>query len=177
MLRIVYKVYLQKWADYAAVQAQCGNLSGNEFTRNLSGNSRPQSTQLAEPLCTDPGIQSGISVRELISTSKKKIAGGELRFFIAQSSAVHPYPHLQLIILASSLHYCHYWCHRGQQINTHNCVLRLSKEEQKEMRQIMLQYGAKLTHSTEWSEIVLVSRRTVYKHIQVINIGGQQIGF
>ena len=27
-----------EWADYAAVQAECGNLSGNELTRNSSGN-------------------------------------------------------------------------------------------------------------------------------------------
>ena len=39
-----------EWADYAAVQAQCENLFGNELTRNLSGNIRPQSYQLAEPL-------------------------------------------------------------------------------------------------------------------------------
>ena len=43
-----------EWADYA-VQA-------------WSGNTRPQSSQLAEPLWTDPGLKSGISVRELIST-------------------------------------------------------------------------------------------------------------
>ena len=51
----------------------------NELTRNLSGSIRPQSSQLAEPLWTNPGINSGISVRELISTLKKKekIAGGE----------------------------------------------------------------------------------------------------
>ena len=61
-----------EWADYAAVQAYCGNLSGNELTRNLSGYIRPQSSQLAEPLWTDPGIKNGISVREQISTSKKK---------------------------------------------------------------------------------------------------------
>ena len=48
------------------------NLSGNELTRNLSGNLRPQSSQLAEPLWTDPSLKNGISVRELISTSKKK---------------------------------------------------------------------------------------------------------
>ena len=36
-----------------------------------------QSSQLAEPLWTDPGIKSGISVRELISSLKKKSAGGE----------------------------------------------------------------------------------------------------
>ena len=55
------------WADYAAAQAQCGKLSGNELARNLSGNTRPQSSQLAEPLWVDRGIKSGISVRELIS--------------------------------------------------------------------------------------------------------------
>ena len=43
------------------------NLSGNKLTRNLSGNIRPQSSQLAEPLWTDPDIKSEISVRELIS--------------------------------------------------------------------------------------------------------------
>ena len=39
-----------EWADYAAIQAECGNLSGNELTRNSSGNTRLQSSQLAEPL-------------------------------------------------------------------------------------------------------------------------------
>ena len=44
------------------------------------GNTRPQSSQLAEPLWTDPCLNSGISVRELISTQKKKeeSAGGKL---------------------------------------------------------------------------------------------------
>ena len=28
-----------EWADYAAVQAECGNLSGNKLTRNSLGNS------------------------------------------------------------------------------------------------------------------------------------------
>ena len=37
-----------------------------------SGNMRPQLCQLAEPPWTDPGVKSGISVRELISTKKKK---------------------------------------------------------------------------------------------------------
>ena len=35
-----------------------------------------QLSQLAEPMWTDPGLKSGISVRELISTLKE-IAGGE----------------------------------------------------------------------------------------------------
>ena len=44
----------------------------NEFTCNLSTNIQSQSSQLAEPLWTDPGIKCGISMRELISTKKKK---------------------------------------------------------------------------------------------------------
>ena len=55
--------------------AYCGHLSRNELTRNLSGNIWPRSSQLAEPLWTDPGIKSGISVCELISTKKKKKSG------------------------------------------------------------------------------------------------------
>ena len=43
-------------------------LSGNEFTRNSSGNTQAQSSQLAEPLWTEPGLKSGICVRKLIST-------------------------------------------------------------------------------------------------------------
>ena len=67
-----------EWADYAAVQAKCGNLSENELTGNSSGNIRPHSSQLAEPLWTDLGVKSGISVCKLISTlKKKKSAGGE----------------------------------------------------------------------------------------------------
>ena len=80
-------------ADYASVHALCGNLSGNELTRNLSGNIRPQSSHLAEPLWTDLDTTSGICVRDLIFTKKKKkrkkekekekeikSAGGELMF-------------------------------------------------------------------------------------------------
>ena len=57
-----------EWADYAAVQVQCGNLSGNKLTHNSSRNTWSQLSQLAEPLRTDPDLKSGISVRELIST-------------------------------------------------------------------------------------------------------------
>ena len=53
-------------------KAYCGNLSGNELTRNSLENSRSQSSQLAEPLWTDPGLKSGIIVRKQISTLKKK---------------------------------------------------------------------------------------------------------
>ena len=60
-----------EWADYATVKAEWGNLSGNELTHNSSGNAWSQSSQLAEPLWTDLGLKSGISLRELISTLNK----------------------------------------------------------------------------------------------------------
>ena len=43
-----------------------GTLQGNELIRNLSGKPRPQSSQLAEPLCTDLGLESGTGARELL---------------------------------------------------------------------------------------------------------------
>ena len=54
-----------EWADYVAVQAWCGNLSGNELTHNLRGNIWPQLSQFAEPLWPDPDLKSGIDGREL----------------------------------------------------------------------------------------------------------------
>ena len=57
-----------------------GTYPGNELARDLPGNIRPQLSQLAQPLWTDPGIKIGISVRQLTFTlkkKKKKIAGGE----------------------------------------------------------------------------------------------------
>ena len=60
-----------EWADYAAVQAECGNLSGNKLTHNSFRNAWSQLSQLAEPLWTDPGLKSGFSLHELISTLKK----------------------------------------------------------------------------------------------------------
>ena len=74
-----------EWADYAAVKAECGNLSGNALTRNSLGNTRLQSSQLAELLWTDPGLKIGISLRELISTleirKKKRRRGMNRRPF------------------------------------------------------------------------------------------------
>ena len=75
-----------EWADYATVH---WDLSGNELTRNSSGNTQSQSFQLGEPLWTDPGLKSGTSVRELISTLKKKKsaqAGNELSNILPKSS-------------------------------------------------------------------------------------------
>ena len=42
----------------------------------VTGNTRPQSSQLAKPLWTDPSLKSGINVRELTSTLKKKACAG-----------------------------------------------------------------------------------------------------
>ena len=69
-----------------------GTYQGNELRRNLSENVRPQSSQPAEPLWTDPSQKSGNSVRELISTLKKKKiiitaqAGNEWSFIPYKSS-------------------------------------------------------------------------------------------
>ena len=49
---------------------------GNELTLNLSGNTQPQLSQLAEPLWTNPDLKNGINVCELISTLKKKCKRG-----------------------------------------------------------------------------------------------------
>ena len=58
------------------------NLSENELARNSTGNTWSQSSQLAEPLWNYPGLKSGISLRELIFSWKKKKekaqAGNEL---------------------------------------------------------------------------------------------------
>ena len=42
------------------------------YRETSSGNVQPHSSQLAEPLWTDPGIKSESSLRELISTFKKR---------------------------------------------------------------------------------------------------------
>ena len=97
------------WADYAAVQARCGNISRNELTRNLSGNIWPQLSQLTEPLWTDPGTKSVISVRELISTLKKKRqAKNEWSNILPTSAQARikpppPPPPLSLLVLQKQL--------------------------------------------------------------------------
>ena len=49
-----------------------GTYQGNKLIRKSSGNARPQSSHVAEPLWTDPGLKHGIGVRELISTSGRR---------------------------------------------------------------------------------------------------------
>ena len=50
-----------------------GTYPGNELIRNSSGNTRPQSSQLADPLWTNSGLNSVTGVHWLNSTLKKKI--------------------------------------------------------------------------------------------------------
>ena len=92
-----------EWADYAAVhcQAQCGNLSGNELTRNFSGNTRPKSYQFTEPLRIDPGIKSEITVHELITTFKKKEAQAEIEWsnILTKSLYMRKEPPIHLLTL------------------------------------------------------------------------------
>ena len=49
----------------------CRHSVGTCHEMSSSGNTRPQSSQLAEPLWTDPGRKSGISAHDLISTLKR----------------------------------------------------------------------------------------------------------
>ena len=49
-----------------------GTLSGDKLICTSSGNTPSQSSELAEPLWTNPGEKSGTSVCRLISTLKKK---------------------------------------------------------------------------------------------------------
>ena len=61
-----------------------------------------QSSQLTEPLWTEPGLKSGISERDLISTLKKKAqAGDELSNSLPKSSHAreNPPPRLLLPVL------------------------------------------------------------------------------
>ena len=64
-------------------------------SRNLSGIIWPQSSQLAEQLWTDPGLNSGISVLDLISTKKqidKAQARSKLSNILPKSSQARKKP-------------------------------------------------------------------------------------
>ena len=67
-----------RWSRSGLTMLLCRHSVGthkeNEVTRNSSGNTQPQSSQLAQPLWTDPGLKNGTSMRKLISTLKKKKA-------------------------------------------------------------------------------------------------------
>ena len=70
-IRIVwyYQYTSVKFSWYAMLVSHHEN---HGWFPNSSRNIRPQSSQLAEPLWTDPGIKSGIRVRELSLHKKKK---------------------------------------------------------------------------------------------------------
>ena len=58
-----------EWADYN----RCPGIVWDPIRKRAHTQLvREHSSQLAEPLWTDPGLKSGISVHELISTKKKK---------------------------------------------------------------------------------------------------------
>ena len=63
-----------------------GTYLENELTHNLSGNIQPQLSQFAELPWIDLGIKSGVSVPELISTSKKKRKKSTGREYIVKHS-------------------------------------------------------------------------------------------
>ena len=62
--------------------------SGNELTRILSGNTRPQSSQLAEPLWTDPGTTSVSTLKK----KKKAQAGNKWANILPKSSQARKKP-------------------------------------------------------------------------------------
>ena len=59
----------------------------NKLTRNSSGKTRPQSSPLTEPLWTDSGLLSGIGMRNLISTLKKKKTGVDWKIEPSRTSS------------------------------------------------------------------------------------------
>ena len=63
-----------------------GTYQGNELTWNSTVNTLPQSSQLAEPLWTDPGIKSGIGVRKLILLKEECMQGMSHQTFPQKSA-------------------------------------------------------------------------------------------
>ena len=113
----------------------------------MSGNIRPQSSQLAESLWTDPGIKSGISARELISTSKKKKKkkeGNEWSSILSQNPGKPGKSHRQVN---------NYSCSRKQrelsvllswQHSPYSALYKKMAIEQKQHNEYILEYN---THS------------------------------
>ena len=90
-------------ADYATIQALGENLSENDLICNSSGNTQPQSSQLAEPLWTDSDLKCGISVRDLISTLRKKAqAGNEVSNILPKSSQAKKQPPPPVVIIINT---------------------------------------------------------------------------
>ena len=73
-----------------------GTCNGNELTGNSSGYTRPQSSQLTEPLWTDPGLKSGIGAHKLFDESNLPppliLAGEET----AATTTTHKYRNMKV---------------------------------------------------------------------------------
>ena len=69
-----------------------GTYQGNELLCNSSGNVCPQSSQLAAPLWTDPGLKIEIAERELISIQRERERERERSNLPAKSSHVTKIP-------------------------------------------------------------------------------------
>ena len=74
-------------------QAQSGSIRGNKLTCNSSRNTRPQLSQLTEPLCNDSGQKSGFSMHDLIYTLKKKPTRGMNHPTFSQNLSTHGKSH------------------------------------------------------------------------------------
>ena len=58
----------QSWSGLTVLSRHVAlTYQGSELTHNSSGNTRPLSSQLTEPLWTYPALKSGIDVHKLIS--------------------------------------------------------------------------------------------------------------
>ena len=84
---------LTQWSQGGLTMPLCrhsvGTYQGNKLTWNSSGNTWPQSSQLAELLWTDPGLKSGINVHNLISHLKINLnmqVGNQLSKILPKSS-------------------------------------------------------------------------------------------
>ena len=76
-----------EWADYAAVLAECGNLS-----HNPPGNTSPQWSQLAELPWTELGVKSGTGLHKPISTLKTAQMGNEWLNIFPRTSQMRKKP-------------------------------------------------------------------------------------
>ena len=111
----------------------CRHSVGTCHELSSSGNTRPQSSQLAEPLWTDPGRKSGISMRDLISTLKKEKeeeaqSVNELSNILQKSSHARKSHHHHQVCRVSTLRalistlprlrLCHSWLRHNLKIKT-----------------------------------------------------------
>ena len=98
-----------------------GTLSGNDLTRSSSGNTRTQSSQLAEPLWTNLGVECGISVSKLIIKNKSQAqAGNESSNILPKSSHARKKP-------APFFRMLHFVCHKHESSDLHVAAFCLGR--------------------------------------------------